>query len=319
MKLSVRSYSELDAGLWDAFCVDSIQGTLMHTRRFLSYHGARFQDCSVVIERDGKLIGLMPAAVDRSNSGLVVSHPGATYGGIIHQGGITGGEMLVALDEIRAYYAKLGFSELLYKAVPMLYHQTPAHDDMYAFFSLGAELVRCDLSSSIDLTKSIILDNQRRRGLKRAEKANVHICEGTSYLPEFWKILTNNLLQKHGVSPVHTLEEITHLAKQFPNEIRCVSACIDGAVVAGSLLFVTPTAIHAQYIANNENGKTIGALDKLFLYCIETASALGKRWFDFGISTENQGRLLNDGLYRFKSGFGSGGTIHSFYKLKLHK
>jgi lipid II:glycine glycyltransferase (peptidoglycan interpeptide bridge formation enzyme) len=92
---------------------------------------------------------------------------------------------------------------------------------------------------------------------------------------------------------------------------------MDCKVVAGVLLFITPTAHHAQYIASSGTGYAISALDLVFEYAIKAARNQDKRWFDFGISNENEGKLLNDGLYRFKSEFGGGGTVHEFYELKL--
>lgn len=319
MTLTVRAYTAADAHAWDAFCAGALQATLLHTRRFLSYHGDRFLDRSVIIERDGKWMGVMPAALDRIGPNVVVSHPGATYGGIVHQGALRGGDMLAALERVQAYFAEQGCTTLLYKAVPTLYHQAPVQDDLHALFRLGAARVRCDLSNTIDLNHRMALDGQRRRGLKKAEMAGVEVVEGPDQLPPFWDVLRRNLVEKHGVKPVHTLDEITLLATRFPEEILCICAYVNGVVVAGTVLFVTPTAFHAQYIANSENGQRIGALDRVFAHCIDSAARLGRRWFDFGISTEDQGRFLNDGLYRFKAGFGGGGVIHEFFELNLHR
>ena len=57
MSLSVRPYQPDDADAWDGFCEGALQSTLLHTRRFLSYHGDRFADRSLIIEEAGKWIG----------------------------------------------------------------------------------------------------------------------------------------------------------------------------------------------------------------------------------------------------------------------
>ena len=50
----------------------------------------------------------------------------------------------------------------------------------------------------------------------------------------------------------------------------------------------------------------------------ETAfDVFGLQDFDFGISTEAEGMILNEGLYRFKSEFGGGGVVHEFYEMRL--
>jgi len=303
---------------WDGFCDIAHQATFLHKRRFLSYHGDRFQDCSLMLEHNGKLVGLFPAACHLREEGVVVSHPGISYGGMIHAGAIMRGEgMVTALAAIAAYYAQLGFKKLVYKAVPTFYHAIPAQDDLYALFRLGAIRTRCDLSSTVDLANRLPVSERRRRGQKRAIKAGVSIVKGNEYLEAFWSVLADNLKRKHGVQPVHSDQEITLLARRFPENIECVCALLDGRVEAGVLLFSTPRVNHAQYIASSEKGYGLSMLDLVFESCIEDARATGKRWFDFGISTENSGLLLNQGLYGFKSEFGGGGFVHEFYDLHL--
>ena len=74
---------------------------------------------------------------------------------------------------------------------------------------------------------------------------------------------------------------------------------------------------HSQYIASSDTGHAVNALDMVFEYCIDESTSLGKRYFDFGISNENGGKVLNEGLYTFKSEFGAGGVVHEFYELDL--
>lgn len=317
MSLSVRPYETTDENVWDEFCMRALQATLLHTRRFLSYHGDRFSDCSLIIEDEGKCVGLFPAAHSPLDPACVISHPGITYGGVLHSGDLRGERMVSALAEICDHFRARAVERLTYKAVPNFYHRAPAQDDIYALFRIGAKLSRCDMSCTIDLQYRLAVSERRRRSLKKAIKSGVEIVEGSQYLPNLWVVLVENLATKHGANPVHSLDEIVLLADRFPEHIRCICARIDGKVVAGVLLFITPTAHHAQYIASSETGYVVSALDLVFEYAIKAAGKQGSRWFDFGISNENQGKLLNDGLYRFKSEFGGGGTVHEFYELKL--
>ncbi|MBY0499337.1 MAG: GNAT family N-acetyltransferase [Nitrosomonas sp.] len=317
MSLNVRTYSPDDADAWDDFCGDSLQATLLHTRRFLSYHGDRFADRSLIIEEDGKWVGLFPAALSPGESTCVVSHPGITYGGILHQGGLRGERMINAFTEICRCYRVQGCVRLIYKAVPTFYHQALAQDDLYALFRLGALRTRCDLSSAIDLQHRFPVSERRRRSLKKAIKSGIEIVEGNQYLSALWGVLTYNLANKHGVKPVHTLEEIMMLSERFPANIRCVCGRLNEHVVAGVVVFVTPTAHHAQYIASSDEGYEISALDAILEHCIDAAVQRKMRWFDFGISNENQGMVLNEGLYKFKCEFGGGGAVHEFYELDL--
>jgi lipid II:glycine glycyltransferase (peptidoglycan interpeptide bridge formation enzyme) len=116
---------------------------------------------------------------------------------------------------------------------------------------------------------------------------------------------------------VHSLEEICLLAERFPANIRLVTGRVDGKIEAGVVLFMTEKTHHAQYIASSPIGHKVCALDAIFDYCIAMARVSGVRYFDFGISNEEQGQVLNEGLYQFKIEFGGGGTIHEFYQLEL--
>ena len=129
--------------------------------------------------------------------------------------------------------------------------------------------------------------------------------------------MCENLERKHGQKPVHTIEDIKLLANLFPKEICCVCGLLNGKVEVGTLLFMTSTSYHAQYIASSETGYIVSGLDAVFEYCIKQAHENNKRWFDFGISTENAGLLLNNGLYQFKSEFGGGGFVQEFYELNF--
>ena len=63
-------------------------------------------------------------------------------------------------------------------------------------------------------------------------------------------------------------------------------------------------------------GREVHALDWLFDVVIR--QSLEKHpYFDFGISTENQGTYLNEGLIYQKEGFGGRGICYDWYKWNL--
>lgn len=317
--MKIVPYQEEYALDWDEFVAASHASTLLHTRRFLSYHGSRFDDRSLLIlnEKD-RLIGVFPAALNPACKDMVVSHPGTTYGGLVHAGKLRGEQAVLALDLISRHYRSLGITRLRYKAVPHIYHVAPSQDDLYALFRLGALRYRCDLSSAIDLAARMPVSERRRRSLKSAQKHGVEIVVGTEYAATIWSVLLENLARKHNAQPVHTLQEILMLHERFPVQIEFVAAIHSGAVVAGTVLFHSPTVTHAQYIASSEAGYNLQALDALFEWCIERARQEGiVKYFDFGISNENEGLFLNSSLYDFKAEFGGGGMVHEFFELAL--
>ena len=318
--MRARAFAAADAERWDAFCADAINATFLHTRRFLSYHGERFVDRSLVLEDEsGRWLGVLPAAVDPGDEGVVVSHPGITYGGVLHQGALRGEAMLDAVvAAARCWREDHGHRALRYKAVPRIYHRAPAEDDLYALFRLDASRVRCDLSSCVDLAHPLPLSERRRRTLKKALAAGLALEEGGAALAcELWPVVEAVLAARHAARPVHSLAEIETLLERFPERIRVAVARHEKRVVAGTVLFIAGTATHTQYLASDETGQALGALDLVIDAQIRAARDRGARWFDFGISNEDQGRTLNHGLHRYKSEFGAGGTVHEFFELEL--
>ncbi len=314
--LSIRTYTASDAERWDDFCTKASNATFLHTRRFLSYHGERFHDVSCIVESTKEWLGILPAAVHPEHPECVVSHPGLTYGGLLHSGRLMGEDMLNALHTISKYYRQLGYQRLLYKPVPHIYQRSPAQDDLYALFRLDARRYRCDLSSTIDLRNRRSPTSRRIRSRRKASGAGVEICTDIGQLEAFWTILEANLLQRYQTRPAHTLAEIRELAQRFPEHITLTCANLANQVVAGTLLFHSPMVVHAQYIATSELGQKTCALDAVFENCISTTSSHA-RYFDFGISNEHEGQFLNTPLYNYKTEFGGGGVAYESYEINI--
>jgi hypothetical protein len=314
----LRPFERRDSEAWDACVAQAGAGTFLHTRRFLSYHEHRFEDLSLVLD-DGRggVSALFPAALDPADNSTVISHPGITYGGLLHDGNLVGSECLRMLQTICRHYSAQGLRRLRYKAVPSIYHRMPAQDDLYALFRMDASLYRRDLSCAIDLSARATPSERRRRGLKKALAKGVEVIEGFDRVQEFWHVLEENLFSRHQRKPVHTLEEMLLLQRRFPAEICLLVAVLGDEVVAGALLFDSARVSHAQYTASSARGREISALDAVFEAAIAFAAREGRRYFDFGVSTEDSGRQLNDGLHEFKTGFGGAGVAHDFYEVQL--
>ncbi len=318
MSFEITPFSTAEHELWDAIVSRSINGTLLHSRKFLNYHGKRFEDMSVFVTFKTEVVGVFPAARSPADSQTVVSHPGLTYGGIVHDGLISGDRMLEVMDKLSIYFHEKNFRRLVYKAIPNIYPIAPAQDDSYALWRFGAARIRCDLAVVIDLAHRLKPSQRRIRSLKKA-RAAVNIRRDIPTFDEFWSILSANLSRKHGAVPVHNLEEISLLSHRFPTEIELYGAFKNDVLVAGVLLFKTARVWHAQYIASSEQGYELAALDAVFDEIVSDAQNASVRYFDFGTCNEKDGHVLNDGLYRFKAEFGGLGVTYEQYQLELEE
>jgi hypothetical protein len=320
--MNILTFEEHQSTQWDEFLTSCQMSTFLHSRKFLSYHGNRFKDDSLIVcDDDGVWLGVFPAAVDPIDSTQIVSHPGVTYGGLVHQGKLIGSAMFEALGLVTHHYKKKGYAKLIYKAIPTFYHRIPSCDDLYALFLLNARLYRRDLSCTVDLRAPSILSNKAmskmRNMIRKAEKNNVKLDTSKNNLSKFWTILTHNLTEKYNKPPTHSLEEITSLIEKFPENINLLTATIGDKVVAGTIFFKKSNTIHTQYLANTECGKEVFALDMLIQECIQKAKEEGYSFFDFGINTENNGLYLNNSLFQSKVKHGGWGTVHDFYSIQL--
>lgn len=302
---------------WNKMVAQSKNGTFLFDRHFMDYHQDRFVDCSMMFYSDDRLLAVLPANI---NNGDVYSHGGLTYGGLVCGMGMTTSKTLEALKlAVNFCRHDLQARRFFYKPVPYIYHRYPSQEDLYALFRLQAQLISRAVSSTVLLSARPRFTTLRHRGENRALREGVLVEEGLtiSDWENYWDVLTSVLLQRHGKRPVHSLSEITLLQSRFPKGIRLFVAKRENRVVAGCVVFVFETTVHVQYIAANDEGRSVGALDMLFSRLMAGDVCQGKRYLDFGISTERQGQVLNEGLVFQKEGFGGRGVCYDEYLIGI--
>jgi hypothetical protein len=307
------AYRATDAAEWDDFVRSSRNGTFLLQRGFMDYHAERFQDHSLLLrDGNGRLAAVLPM---NATGDALHSHAGLTYGGFVYGPRTGAADAMAMLEAAMAYMRAEGFTRLHYKTIPWIYHLQPAEDDRYALFRANASLVRRDVLAVVARDDRLRFQERRIRGAKAARRAGVSSCESTDY-DAYWPILEETLSTRHGAAPVHSLEEMQRLAGRFPGSIRLFLATHQDSPAAGVVVFETPRVAHVQYIATTQRGREIGALDAL-LDMLLNVTYLHKAYFDFGISNEQQGRVLNVGLLEQKEGFGARAVVHDHYLLEL--
>jgi hypothetical protein len=312
--ISIKSFEKLECShfkLWDEFIASSRNGVFLFNRHYMDYHADRFTDASLMFYKNDDLIAVLPAnAKDKTLN----SHGGLTFGGLVVSNKFSAADAIASFEALREHLYQNGFETLVYKPIPHIYHQIPAEEDLYALFKLGAKPVRMDVSTTIKQTHRLALAKGRKHSIAKAKKANVQIEKSTRY-DVFWEMLTNNLAQRHEAKPTHSLEEIELLASRF-KEIQLYLSYIDGKAVAGVLMYDYGQVAHTQYIALNDHARETGALDFLLEHLISVEYA-NKPYFNFGISTYNNGQAFNEGLAAQKEMFGGRTTILQHLELEI--
>lgn len=281
----------------------------MFDRDFMDYHSDRFEDFSLLIFNNKKLVGLLP--LNRKGD-EVYSHQGLSYGGFVFSKKIKLKEVLSICQITLSYLKELGIVKLHYKVMPRIYHSYPADEMEYLFFLLKAQLTNTYISSVIDLQQPLKIQSNRMEGVKKAQKLGLVIKEEADFKLFWEEILIPNLNNKHNASPVHTVNEIELLANRFPKNIKQFNVYHKEKIVGGATIFETPHLVHMQYISGDSNKQRLGSLDFLFHYLI-SKHYCGKKYFDSGVSIENEGNQLNEGLVYWKESFGARSCSHQSF------
>jgi hypothetical protein len=285
----------------------------MFYRDYMEYHVDRFPDISLMFyDVHDRLVGLLPAT---ARDGMGSSHGGLSFGGLICGSNMKVGLMLELFGAMCASLRERGIREIIYKPIPHIYHQLPAEEDLYALFRFGAQLMRRDVSATIDRRARLPFNKGRNSGYKQASKNDLKVRRSYDF-ETFMTIEEDMLHARYKAKPTHTAAELALLAGRFPDNIKLFTASKGERMLAGTVIYETATVAHTQYIGVSVEGRQLGGLDLIFHYLIDDYYGT-KSYFDFGISTEQNGMYLNAGLIQNKESYGARGTVFDWYLLDL--
>lgn len=297
---------------WDAFVARAKNGVFLFDRGYVEYHADRFTDHSLLCFEDDVLVGVIPAS---ERDGVFTSHAGLTFGGLVVDERVRTAQVLRMFGALVDHLRGSGLRKLVYKAVPHIYHRIPAEEDLYALAVHGARLSRRDVAATLYMADRPPYTKGRKWAVNKSKKSPMRVGRSERFA-EFMRVEEENLVARHGVKPVHTAEEIALLASRFPENIKLFEASADGELLAGIIIYESAAVAHAQYIASTPHGRDVCALDAVIDHLLIQEYA-SKRFFDFGISTEDAGRYLNAGLMENKESYGARAVVYDFYELEL--
>ena len=297
----VEKYTKENRLAWDTFISGAKNATFLFARDFMEYHSDRFTDYSLLVYKDDLLYAVLPANIVGDK---LYSHKGLTYGSLVLS---KSAKLLYTFEAFKALLAFLdakAISTLELRNIPTFYNTMPSDELSYFLFKANATLIKRDALMVIDTSNKIKFQKNRREGINKAKRNGLTIAVDDNF-EGFWnEILIPNLQKKHAVAPVHSLEEIQLLAAKFPDHIKQVNVYKDNVIVAGTTLFLTKTTIHPQYVSGNSDKNAFGSLDLAYDYIINHFDS-SKRYFDFNISSEENGTALNSGLIFWKESCGA--------------
>lgn len=309
----VELYDSSQKGTWDSFLDRAKNSVFLFKRDYMEYHADRFDDFSLMVYRKNKLFALLPA---NKKDDTVYSHQGLTFGGLVLDNKAFVADIIEVFENINNFLRENGVKEVVYKSLPYIYSNLPAQEDLYALFkTVVPKFVARNIASVIYQDNKIKFIESRKSGIRKAKNNNIEVIKSDDFAA-FWNILNDNLLNKYGAKPVHTLDEILLLKSRFPKNIQLYLVLKDGKAVGGTVLYIFDRVVHTQYISASLEGKEFGALDLMFDQIINT-DYTNYPIFDFGTSNEDNGHVLNESLIFQKQGFGGRGIVYDIYKYSL--
>jgi len=302
--LEVKPIKTKDESAWDDLWLLSRNGTIFHTRKFLSYHMMKMSFSHLAVKEKGRLIAVITGGIINNR---YLSPWGASYGGVIHNE-----DSLARVIEIYQvlvdYCRKENQKGIDLTLAPLVYDWDSSQLDCYAAESVGFENILSPASSVIKVPSEaekknwlFTCESSARRAIRKALKLGVKI-RFNSPSENFYKILAKNK-SRNKSKPVHSESEIRWLCTNFPNEIFFLNAYLGKQEIAGLWLFkCNPRVMLTFYIYNDYNFQEYRATDLLLYKATLLASEMKIPYLDLGVSEETiKGELQPSlSLIRFK-------------------
>nr|WP_303934945.1 GNAT family N-acetyltransferase [Treponema denticola] len=324
----IESYEKKYEQLWDDFVLNkSINGTFLQSRRFLNYHPEdRFEDCSLLIfNQKDNLAAVIPACKDPKASACFFSHKGSTYGGIIiDKKHYSGNSLLEIIEVFEQYLIENRYASVYLKITPdILSIESPALLEYLLYYKRYQQY--SELNTYIDLEN---YDEDILANFSQGKRTNINNClkmelqckeiESNNEIKILHELISLNL-RKYGVSPVHSLNEFIDLKEKcIIDNISFFKCMLKEDIIAGAVVFYFPKTktMHTQYLCSKEEFAKLSPMSFMYYSMILEAKKINYKKISWGVSTENFGHTLNQGLLKNKESYGSTYSINkTFYKM----
>lgn len=315
--IEIIKYNEnKHAADWDSFVLESNNGTIFHTRKFLNYHKKRkFEDCSFLFKNKDNIQAIFSGAIV---NGTLHSHPGASFGGFIYNNlSFEFGKKIVEL--LIKFAKKNNLKEMIVIPTPFIYYDNYNEVMEYCLYMNGFNTIEYYISSFIDLKVDLInqMHDRKKRYIKKMQdKIEIKLSND---LDSFYPILISNKL-KHQVKPTHTLEELKILKKKFPNEIILLLSYKNDKIVGGALNFITNERTCILFYNMIDYDYQNLQVSSLQIYeSLKWAKKNKLNFLDIGVSQlyKDSEIIPHESLINFKEQFGAKTMIRKVMKLKV--
>lgn len=301
MILNIIKYNEDHINIWDKFVEEELFGTIYHTRKFINYHPIdRFQDESILIYNDEEIVCILPCCKKGDN---YFSYTGSTYGGPVISNKYSKIKyMKIIIDKIFEYYDNkiefrlandIYFKESCYSLYFLLSQKTKIYPELSWYINTENDFI------------NNILHKRNRNNFKKSlldENISCNYSDDLEDYNKFYNILKKNLNTNHNSEPTHSLEEFLKIKELLQDKQQLYLVKNKKDILGGVYVIkVTEQCWYTFYISRNiDLDKTNMSVMYLMYTISENAKKNNVKYVDFGISTEDRGKLINEGLSDYK-------------------
>lgn len=280
----------------------------------MEYHAERFIDYSLLCYKDQNLVAICPA---HKVGEELKSHLGLTYGGVLWSSDVNFIESIELANALKKFIRGEGFITFGIKGIPEFYLNQELKNMSIKLYS-GSTLDGFESVFAIDYSQQLSIHKTKLKHYRKGHEKGFRI-ECTSNFSTFWnEVLIPRLQSKHGVKPVHSLEEIELLASRFPAKILQYNIRLGSHILAGITVFDKGEVIKSQYGATTKQGEKYRALEYLFLHLIYKYQAEGRSYFSMGTAGDRRfPEGINPGLKKQKEELGCSEYRQQFYTFRL--
>ncbi|MEK6715199.1 MAG: hypothetical protein AABY43_04065 [Candidatus Omnitrophota bacterium] len=309
------------------FIEQSLNGTIFHHPKFLSYHGEEKFSKNVyainhfLFRKKSKIIAFLPGIIYKSEKGLQFNSPyGASFGGFV-----SNEISFEACDEImnmtlKYLLSERGMAEINIVPVTSIYHANMVNDYFeFLYLSRGFRLRDSELTIVVRVSQDddyplSSYEHRVKKFIKQGERngINFKICDD---IDTAYEIIESNRV-RFSKKPTHTLEELKAISRLFPGRLLQFIAFKDELPIAVCcLLLCNDFVAYSFYIDQMGTHSALRPVNFIINQVLIWLKENNYSYLDFGPSTF--GLEPHRSLIFFKEGFGGKGIIKHFYQYKI--
>lgn len=281
---------DASAAEWDGFVRQHPSGTGYHLWGWRSVFEAGLAHHShyLIARRDGVPTGVLPLVEVRSPlfGRALSSLPYVNYGGILADDTVTASALAAAAGSL-AQERSLGY--VLFRHRQRVLAALPARTHKVTMLLPLAPTVEAMWAG---------LDRKVRNQVRKGEKSQLTVVSGgAELLDAFYAVFARNMRDLG--TPVYGRSLFAAILSAFPGDAKLHVVRLGETAIAGALSYAYGAYVEVPSASSLREHRSLCANHLMYWRIMEHAIAEGRRIFDFGRSTPN------DGTFNFKEQWGA--------------